>query len=400
MASAQTENGGSGTLLPGRPTPTLTVTPPTLAMSLPTAMLLVDYAARGKTTPGGWPQAAARQLPEDLLAAALPLRAVLGHGSGLRDYLLLELPPDHPGHRDWPALREWIAGLYADQLIELVDAGVRGNLAYGDRLGYPLSDADKRALAEADAADIIKRHELRVRWVLEGWGVPDPGISAETCTDPDWFGSILVDLLDAIVAAGFDELWQRALPTLDAAVTGIQPAPPGTQPPDWVARVSGLRPDSRWMPWFDAASTVTCIPSPLLGRHLTVFSTVDEARSGGAETVWVGYEPNGTDPSAAPEASDPTSVDLGGLARLGRQVGALGDQTRLSILLTLAKAERPTAQQIANELQVHLSTVSRQLTQLENAGLITTSKDGTARRYDVDRAAIRKLCQALESALG
>lgn len=395
MASAHDEKP-TGTLLPGRPAPALTVARPTLAMALPTAMLLVDYAARGKTTPGGWPQSAAREVPEDLLEAAQPLRAVLGHGSGLRTYLLLQLPPDHPGHRDWPALRAWLAELPDSELLGLVDAGVEGNLAYGDRYGYPLAEADKRALAEADAAG-DRRLELRVRWVLDGWGVPDPGIAAETCTDPDWFRTILVDLLDAIVAAGFDEIWRHALPTLDASTSAIAAAPPGTQPPDWVARVSGLRPDPRWQPWFDAASTVVCVPSPLLGRHLTVFATETD----GVETVWVGYEPSGTTPAAETSGRDEsTSVDLGGLARLGRQVGALGDQTRLSILLTLAQSDRPTAQQIAGELRVHLSTVSRQLTQLENAGLITTTKDGTARRYDVDRMAIRKLCQALERALG
>lgn len=419
-------------MLPGRPAPALTLAPPSLAMALPTAMLLVDYAARGKTTPGAWPQAAARRLPESLLADALGVRAVLGHGDGLRRFLLLSLPAEHPGHRSWPALRDHLAGLGGDGFADLIEYGVAGNIVYGERTGYPLSAADREALAAAGKATSDRARELRVAWLLAGWGVADPTRIAGQVADPDRFGARLLDLLDAIVDAGFEQVWSESLPGLEAAGAGVQEAPPGTPPREWVSRVSGLVPDARWEPWFEGATTVTCIPCPLLGRHLTVFATGDlgawqPATTIGAtsapateagDTVWVGYEPQppsrpasattAARGTAAPAAeagrsdgadASTAAADLGRLGRLGSQVSALGDPTRLSVLLTLAAGTR-TAQQLSDELGIHLSTVSRQVGQLERAGLLLVSRHGNVRHYDVDRAAIRTLCRTLEQALG
>jgi DNA-binding transcriptional ArsR family regulator len=465
VASAHNENTAGGPLLPGRPAPALTLAPPSLAVALPTAMLLVDYAARGKTTPGAWPQAAARLVPESLLADALGVRAVLGHGDGLRRFLLLCLPAGHAGHRSWPELRDYVAGLGTDGFAELIEYGVAGNIVYGERTGYPLSATDRKALAAAGKATGDRARELRVAWLLAGWASDglisaDPSRIAGQVADPEWFGARLLDLLDAIVEAGFERVWSESLAGLEAAGSEVQEAPPGMPPREWVSRVSGLVPDARWEPWFERATTVACIPCPLLGRHLTVFATgdlgewqaatavgkaagpgdpeavgdtSDVAESG--ETVWVGYEPQPTSRTAtargagdtagagaagetgraadadsaaeaggAGEAGRPApaaaaAADLGRLGRLGSQVSALGDQTRLSILLTLATGTR-TAQQLSDELGVHLSTVSRQVGQLEQSGLLTVGRRDNVRHYDVDRAAVRQLCQTLEQALG
>lgn len=425
MASAHIAEAAGGPLLPGRPAAALTLAAPSLAVALPTAMLLVDYAARGKTTPGAWPAAAARRVPSSLLDEALGVRAVLGHGDGLRRFLLLSLPVGHAGHRSWPALRSYLAGLDADGITDLIEYGVADNIVYGERTGYPLSTGDREALALAGQAAGDRARELRVAWLLAGWGVADPSRIAGQVADPSWFGARLLDLLDAIVDdAGFERVWSESLPGLEAAGAGVdvQPAPPGTPPREWVSRVSGLVPDPRWEPWFDRAATVACIPCPLLGRHLTVFATGDLGEwqhattigpTTAGDTVWVGYEPQPPSPAAAPAAPAAPAVpragneserasaaaDLGRLGRLGSQVSALGDQTRLSILLTLATGAR-TAQQLADELGIHLSTVSRQVGQLEQAGLLSVTRRGNVRHYAVDRAAIRRLSRTIEEALG
>jgi DNA-binding transcriptional ArsR family regulator len=473
VASAHNENAVGGPLLPGRPAPALTLAPPSLAVALPTAMLLVDYAARGKTTPGAWPQAAARRVPESLLDEALGVRAVLGHGDGLRRFLLLCLPAGHAGHRSWPALRDYMAGLGTGGFAELIEYGVAGNIVYGERTGYPLSATDRKALAVAGRATGDRARELRVAWLLAGWASDglvsaDPSRIAGQVADPEWFGARLLDLLDAIVEAGFERVWTESLPALEAAGTEVREAPPGTPPREWVSRVSGLVPDARWESWFERATTVACIPCPLLGRHLTVFATGDlgewqaattvgttvdaaevAATAESGDTVWVGYEPQPPSRSAnaaarrtadmpatatdrgagraAAEANgaadagdraepagsaDPgggagagassaagAAADLGRLGRVGSQVSALGDPTRLSVLLTLATGTR-TAQQLSDELGIHLSTVSRQVGQLERAGLLLVSRHGNVRHYEVDRAAVRTLCRTLEQALG
>lgn len=386
MAHAQL----AGPLTPGRPAPALDAEPASLALALPTATLLVDYAARGKTVPTAWPQTAATDLDPALLDKALAVRAVLGHGDGLRANLLPQLPAGHPAHRDWAALRSW---LVAADVAELIDFGIQHNITYGERLGSPLSDDDVRTLAAADRAGGARRRELRLRWLLEGWGVRNSAARAEEAADPAWFGTTLLALLDAIVDAGFEETWIEAEYRLAESLARLEPAPAGLEPRQWVTRVSGLRIDDRWLPWLNEAARVVVMPCPHLGNHLTVFETVERD----AATVWVGFEPT-TRPSRG--RARETSGDVGGLASLGRQIVVMGDQTRLSMLLVLARREHPTAQLLADELGIHLSTVSRQLGQLERAGLLVVTRDGPVRRYDVDRSAIRTLARALEHALG
>ncbi|MBM7786095.1 ArsR/SmtB family transcription factor [Tenggerimyces flavus] len=385
MAHAQ----AASPLTLGRPAPTLDAEPASLALALPTAMLLVDYAARGNTVPTAWPQTAAQEVDPGLLEKALAVRAVLGHGDGLRAYLLPRLPAGHAAHRDWEGLRSWLVGM---DVAELIDFGIQHNVTYGERLGFPLSDEDVRTLAAAERAPAARRRELRLRWLLKEWGVPKASARAESAADPGWFGATLLELLDAIVAAGFEETWIEAEYRLAESLARLEPAPAGLEPRQWVTRVSGLRIDDRWLPWLNEAARVVVMPCPHLGNHLTVFETLDED----AATVWVGFEPT---MSRRPPVRE-TAGDVGGLASLGRQIVVMGDQTRLSMLLVLARREQPTAQLLADELGIHLSTVSRQLGQLERAGLLVVTRDGPVRRYDVDRTAIRTLARALEHALG
>lgn len=53
-------------------------------------------------------------------------------------------------------------------------------------------------------------------------------------------------------------------------------------------------------------------------------------------------------------------------------------------------------QQIADALDVHQSTISRQVSTLRRAGIVSVRDD---RRVEVDREAIRRPCQTLLEAL-
>src|SRR5262245_34756926 len=91
------------------PAPEVRVVPPTLPVALTTAMVLVDYALAGKATPTPDAQAAAQAMPAALAEDSHGMRAVFAHGTYLRDFLVRELPSDHPGQTDYPALRGWLA---------------------------------------------------------------------------------------------------------------------------------------------------------------------------------------------------------------------------------------------------------------------------------------------------
>lgn len=79
---------------------------------------------------------------------------------------------------------------------------------------------------------------------------------------------------------------------------------------------------------------------------------------------------------------------------------ALADETRLAVLARLARARRPLA---VSEIQgccgVHLSGVSRHLSQLRDAGIVDAEKRGREVRYRLRAEEARELLRGLADAL-
>jgi len=80
---------------------------------------------------------------------------------------------------------------------------------------------------------------------------------------------------------------------------------------------------------------------------------------------------------------------------------ALGDATRLTLLVRLAVAGSPqTVSEAADCCGIHLSGVSRQLAILRDAGLVRAEKQGREVRYRLNSdelvAALRGLADAIE----
>lgn len=373
-----------------RPVADLAVVPAGLPIAAPTALLLVDYAARLKPTPTPWPRTAAARLPDRLLVEAAPLRAVLGHGDGLRCWLTGRIEPGDAAWTDWEAFRAELVGLPPAGVTELIEAGVHNNLRYADADGARPAEPVRLLLEAADGMGGEDRLPLRVQAVLTDWGVDDAAALARRVTDPAWFQDTLLRLLDGIWAAGFDEVWTRRPAAFTAVAAAAHPPVPGTSPEGWIGSVTGLRVDERWRWLLDRARRVVVAPCPLLGRHMSVYDAGDA-------TAYVLWEPSG---ERAPASPPDDAVDVGSLARLAPLATALGDATRLSILLAIARGDRPTAAQLATDLELHPSTVSRQVTLLERVGLVTVTRDGAARRHELARDVVRRLCRTLEHALG
>jgi DNA-binding transcriptional ArsR family regulator len=87
---------------------------------------------------------------------------------------------------------------------------------------------------------------------------------------------------------------------------------------------------------------------------------------------------------------------VGRLAQLTPAMHALGDRTRLAIALHLLENGPLTMQQLADALEVHQSTISRQVTMLRRAEMVFLRDD---RRVEVQRDTIRQTCQNLLTAL-
>ncbi|MGW0228618.1 ArsR/SmtB family transcription factor [Actinopolymorpha singaporensis] len=362
---------------------------------MPTGMVLVDYALAGMATPTPEPQLVAEELPADLVRASHPIRAVLAHGTVLRDVLLAQLPPEHEGHTSWPALREWLADLDDAHILGLVEFGAYACLTY-DR---PTAHDDPAHRQPRDVAGMLgSRAVLRrdVTAVLESWPVPRAGRRSAELLDPSSVRDTLLELLDAIWELWFERVWHDQLSALRAQAS-IGPPPPGCGGAQWVSVVTGLRPEAQYAEAADQARRLTLVPCPGLGRSLSLLR--DE------HDIWVLYSPAyepapeprpGDSATEAPSQRRRTGISVGRLASLAPAMRALGDRTRLAIVLQLLDDGPLTMQQLVDVLQVHQSTVSRQVAALREAGLVEVDEQ---RRIVVDRDPVRQACHTLLDAL-
>ncbi|MFD2079157.1 ArsR/SmtB family transcription factor [Actinopolymorpha cephalotaxi] len=376
------------------PAPRLEIASPTLAVAMPTAMVLVDYALAGLTTPTSDPSLVAGQLPADLVRASHPVRAVLAHGTVLRDVLLAQLPSEHKGHTSWPALRRWLAGLDDARVLGLVEFGAYACLAYDQ----PADAGDTAQHSPRDAAEVRgTRAALRrdVTAVLESWPVPRAARRSAELLDPASVRDTLLELLDAIWELWLEDAWREQLPALRAQ-TAAGPPPPGCGGAQWISVVTGLRPEAEYAEAADQARRVTLMPCPGLGRSLSLVRDEDD--------IWVlyspAYEPGpdaGADDSAArPSRRRRSGISVGRLGSLAPAMRALGDRTRLAIVLQLLDDGPLTMAQLVDAVGVHQSTVSRQVAALRDAGLVEVDDQ---RYIAVNRVQVRQVCRTLLDAL-
>lgn len=374
-------------LAEARPAPSLRVGAPTLAATMPTAMVLVDYALAWKAMPTPELQALAEHLPADLVEESWPVRAALAHGTVLRSVLMHHLPAGHRGQLEWPELRRWLAAWPDEFVLGLIDFGLDSNMHYDKPPRDPVpTAADITPLSEPSVA--MRRDAAEV---LRGWNIPHAQERAGELLDARAFRSTLLDLLDAIWRGWLERAWHDSLDVLRTTVAATPAPPPGCGGAQWVSLVTGLRPDDQYAAAAEAATDLVVMPSPGLGRSLSLFTD---------QTTWVLFTPHREAPAArlasSAEATGRTGISVGRLAALAPAMHALGDRTRLAIALHLLANGPLTMQQLADALEVHQSTISRQVTALRRAGMLTQLDD---RRVAVQRDAIRQACQTLLTAL-
>jgi len=356
------------------PVAVLDVVEPSLVVAVPTAMVLVDYALGGLATPTPESQAVASRLDPELVVASHPIRAVLAHGTQLREFLLGAVGAEDDAHRDWAALRRWIRDLDDRRISELVEGGVRANLSFAAATSRePTGDRD-----QSEPVRTVLESALRV---LEMWGVPDAPARAAELVDPRGVRATLLALLESIwelwLASAWRELGAAAEPARTPAVTSSYI---GSQ---WISRVTGLRPDNAYAAAADRAAHLSLMACPGLGRSLSLFEVGDH--------TWVLFSPtsnSGADPADHARAG----VAVTGLGRLIPVMRALGDPTRLAIVLHILDHGPVTMTQLADALEVHQTTVSRQVAALRQARLASQDEH---RRIVIDRDDMREACLTL-----
>lgn len=361
--------------------PVFEVRPPSLVAAVPTAMVLVDYAlSGGLATPTSDVSVFVQQIPRDLAAASHPIRAALAHGTALRDVMLAHIPAGHPGHQDWVALREWLAAVEDDEMTGLIEYGIQSNIAYDDP--QATMPAAGGPLTRQIPAAKMKR---LTAMVLADWDVPDAqGAAADLVERPAAARDVLVELLDVIWDGWLAEAWDR-LPDHRPPVAGPigGPASSAITGSQWLGWVTGLRPDPRYAEAADRASTLTVMACPGLGQALTLFDVDD--------VTFVLYSPGSASTDRPVEA-----VALTAVGSLGPVLGALGDTTRLSIVLQLIDSGPSTMTDLIEATGVHQTTVSRQVMALRKARLVTIDD---RRRVVLQTGAIEEACHTLLAAI-
>lgn len=362
-----------------RPLPVLRMGQPTLAATVPTVMLLVDYSLAGKTIPSPELQRLAERLPDQVVHDSGPVRAAMAHGAVLRTVLLNHLSPDHRGHTDWSTLRSWIADLDDGDIHWLIDQGVGAVMQYGKPPRNPTPPQPKlKPLAGPSAT--VRRHAVEV---LEAWHVPNPKRRARELEDAAGFRASLLQLLDAIWAGWLQRSWTQNLTSMQAVTSHAPPPPAGCSGAQWIRLTTGMLPDDQYAAAADNARELIITPSPGLGSSLALFST---------ESTWVLFTPRD-----APTRTNRVGVSVGNLASLAPIMQTLGDHTRLALVLHLLDHGPQTMQQLAAALNVHPSTISRQVAALREAGIarINNDRQVTANHQAVIRAG-RTLIEAAQ----
>lgn len=368
-------------LAAGRPQIALRVAQPTLAATVPTTMLLVDYALNRNTMPIPELVALAEGLPDELVDASWPIRAALAHGAVLRSVLLHQLPGSHPGHLDWPALRAWMINWSEAFVNGVIDFGCDSVMHYQQ----PPRDPEPTAARIDECAIPTEAVRRDGPAVLAAWGIPDPDQRAAELLDPHGFRTVLIELLDAIWEGWLAAAWTDQLPLLHRAAGQTPAPPPGCTPTQWITMATGLRPDPSYADAAEHAGNLVVMPTPGLGRSLSLFSD---------QTTWVLYTPQ---PGASQRHDHRrTGISIGRLGQLAPAMTALGDKTRLAIILHLLDHGSLTMQQLADALEVHQSTISRQVTVLRKAGVVAIGDD---RKVSVDRTMIKNTAETLLATL-
>lgn len=381
-----------------------------LPANLATAMVLIDYAAHGLSTPTPWPHAALRDLPGAALERLRRLRVVLAHGTILREFVLDQLAAGDAAQGDWAALRTWLAEMDLALVERLIEDGILLGLAYYREEMEPIPEVEaclaRLGTREPDRSMLaeVKLRRTALEALLTSWGVAASSEALELALEPERFQAELVALLDDLWENAFARSWEEGLPRIEAAAARVALANEQGEPrtaSERILEVTGLQPPLELEAALRQASHLLFVPCLHLDRYLSL------TRAGiswvparfGPDRYRVFFEPAGSEPADKPRrpARAPQVMDLGHLAPA---LEALGDATRLAILQLLRYHGEMFAGQVAEALRVHPSTISRHFSQLEAAGLVRVRREGNLKYYTLDRERLRAVARMLQHVLG
>lgn len=372
-----------------------------LALNLFSSAILVDYAAHGSDTPTPWPKRVAASLSGTEAEALDIIRGILAHGWVLRDYAIRTLPPDHPAHLNWDSLKGWLENLSDDEIIDLTIAGIQSGLSFYDayldemaqvefflqKLGTGMPE--KETLADPEN----RRNALLA--LLHSWQAGEPEDTADKLMTPHVFRKNILIYTTVLWEKGLKEAWhihEKGHHEAVRYVSQLTAIPLSVD--DFIMRVTGLKPEEKAFDVLHEARHITFVPCVHLGQFLSVFKI--------EKNCYVLFDPEIQQQKTAHSAYNlmPHHLPEGTEENMAALLEAIGDKTRLKILLKLKKQPGLHTIQLAEALNIHQSTVSRHCQLLQKNGVITVTKTQSYKCFSLNKERTNELTDWLLRNLG
>ncbi|MCA9833829.1 MAG: helix-turn-helix transcriptional regulator [Thermomicrobiales bacterium] len=356
-------------------------------------LMMVDYASVNAPTPTPWAWEVWSQFDEYARELLCDLRCVLIHGLALQEFWLGR----QEAGTSWGDLENAIASTSSDDLRQFVaDSVVSGINYYRDEMP-PLQRVDD--LLPPDSERMTSRDLLRddslLRSTLQAdlvsWNVPDDRLDhvLDLVLTPDTFRYSLLQLLRALWRCGSEQAWTESeaiyRPWLAQARIAIRNHQ-WANARDAVETITGRKPaeaEAKRVD-LDAAHDVVLIPCSHLGSSQRI-TTV------GSRHI-VMFEPSRS-------AVIGTATDQPVLSEAVNLLRAITDGPAFSLVQSLALGDEKYALQLADDAQIHQSTVSRHLAMLERAGAVEVRPEGKAKYYRLDTDRIRTALTVISQAI-
>lgn len=353
-----------------------------IGVNIATNILLVDYQKNNNTMASPWITETVPKLSQAFHETLLSLRSVLAHGAILREFILKKLDLADSTHVEWEPFISWWESLSNEEIEELITYAIIENINYY----YANLPNDKKINQllnhiqfDEESLSNTPTRRIALAAVLESWGITPIEEKISFFLDSNEVKIKIIALLKDFWKTAFKPVWLNYSNTLYQEITKLQSISTHTckTNDEIVFLITGLYPDNTWVETIRSSKNITFIPTLHMGNFLSIFK-VDEI-------LYILFEPKLTTKLQNEETNTLLNID-----EIIPAVTALGDQARLTILMTLANKQELFAQEIINETGLHQSTVSRHLAVLEGGDLIHVRKEGKTKYYSINKITVEK----------
>lgn len=356
-------------------------------------LIMVDYAAVGAAAPTPWAWEVWSRFEETERTLMRDLHCVLIHGLALQEYWFNHAEPVST----WADLLHSVEAIADNDLQCLVAESMVSGIRYylQEMTPQPQIDALLPSNPEKLSVDeLLSDPELLKSTAAANhlsWGVSQDrlGDVLAVVLNPDNLRSALLLLLEALRKRGSENACEAARPTHNAWMRSAQTTIRGNQwtnAIDAAKALTGRKPPVAEVNRVDLheARELVLIPCSHLGSSQRL------TRAGSRHIIM--FEPSAT-------ISTSRATDQPALSEAVNLMRAITDSSAFSLVQSLANGDEKYALQIADETQVHQSTVSRHLAMLERSGAVEVRPQGKAKYYRLDTDRIRNAIAVIQQTL-